>query len=196
MQANLENSAMGHRTGKCQFSFWSQRKAMPKNWYFWTVVLEKTLESPLDCKEIQPVHPKEDQSRVFTRMTDAEVGIPILWPPEVKSWLIWKDPDAGKASCRSLTRKHMKPRRQKWATSRNAKSQTVLRFLFIPVVSSCVRMCVESGVWKGQFICPASQPVWGLSPEKRQVFPVVPIHPPQNPKNFQTWPIFQIGFYY
>ena len=48
-------------------------------------VLEKTLESPLDCKEIQPVHPKEDQSRVFTRMTDAEVGIPILWPPEVKS---------------------------------------------------------------------------------------------------------------
>ena len=87
------------------------------------------------------------------------------------------------ASCHSLTRKHMKPRRQKWAISRNAKSQIVLRFLFMPVVSSCVRMCVESGVWKGQFICPASQPVSRLSPEKRQVCPVVPIHPPQNPKN-------------
>ena len=65
-----------------------------KNWCFWTVVLEKTLESPLDCKEIQQVHPKVDQSWVFTGRTDAE--IPILWPPDVKIWLIWKDPDAGK----------------------------------------------------------------------------------------------------
>ena len=68
----------------------------PKNWCFWTVVLEKTLESPLDCKEIQPVHPKRDQSRVFIGRTDAKAEIPILWPPDVKSWLIWKDPDAGK----------------------------------------------------------------------------------------------------
>ena len=67
-----------------------------KNWCFCTVVLEKTLESPLDCKEIQPVHPKGDQSWVFIRSTDVEAGTPILWPPEVKSWLIWKDPDAGK----------------------------------------------------------------------------------------------------
>ena len=60
------------------------------------MVLEKTLESPLDCKEIQPVHPKEDQSWVFIERTDAETETPIFWPPDVKSWLIWKDPDAGK----------------------------------------------------------------------------------------------------
>ena len=67
-----------------------------KNWCFWTVVLEKTLESPLDCKEIQPVHPKGDQSWVFIGRTDVEAETPILWPPDVKSWPIWKDPDAGK----------------------------------------------------------------------------------------------------
>ena len=66
---------------------------VPKNWCFWTVVLEKTLESPLDCKEIQPVHPKEDQSWVFTGRSDVEAETPILWPPDVKSWLIGKDPD-------------------------------------------------------------------------------------------------------
>ena len=67
-----------------------------KNWCFWTVVLEKTLENPLDCKEIQPVHPKGDQSWVFIGSTDVEAEIPILWPPHAKSWLIGKDPDAGK----------------------------------------------------------------------------------------------------
>ena len=67
-----------------------------KNWCFRTVVLEKTLESPLDCKEIQPVHPKGDQSWVFIGRNDVEAEIPILWPPDAKSWLIWKDPDAGK----------------------------------------------------------------------------------------------------
>ena len=67
-----------------------------KSWCFWTVVLEKTLESPLDCKEIQPVHPKGDQSWVFFGRTDAEAETPVLWPPHAKSWLIWKDPDAGK----------------------------------------------------------------------------------------------------
>ena len=67
----------------------------PKNWCFWTV-LEKTLESPLDCKEIQPVHPKGDQFWVFTEKIDAEAETQILWPPDAKSWLIWKDPDAGK----------------------------------------------------------------------------------------------------
>ena len=66
-----------------------------KKWCFWTVVLEKTLESPLDCKEIQPVHPK-DQSWVYIGRTDAEAKTPILWPPDAKSWLIGKDPDAGK----------------------------------------------------------------------------------------------------
>ena len=71
--------------------YWAQ-----KNWCFWTVVLEKTLESPLDCKEIQPVHPKADQSWVFIGRTDVEAETPILWPPDVKSWLTGKDPDAGK----------------------------------------------------------------------------------------------------
>ena len=68
----------------------------PKNWCFWTVVLEKTLKSPLDCKEIQPVHPKGDQSRLFIGRTDAEAETPILWPPQAKSWLTGKDPDAGR----------------------------------------------------------------------------------------------------
>ena len=69
---------------------------VPKDWSFWTVVLEKTLESPLDCKEIQPVHPKENQSLIFTGRTDAEAEAPIIWPPDAKSWLIGKDPDVGK----------------------------------------------------------------------------------------------------
>ena len=67
-----------------------------KNWCFWTVVLEKTFESPLDFKEIQLVHPKGDQSWVFIGRTDVEAETPILWPCDVKSWLIWKDPDARK----------------------------------------------------------------------------------------------------
>ena len=67
-----------------------------KNWCFWTVMLEKTLESPLDCKEIQPVHPKGDQSWVFIGRTDAEAETPVLWPPHAKCWLIGKDPDAGR----------------------------------------------------------------------------------------------------
>ena len=67
-----------------------------KNWCFWTVVLEKTLENPLDCKEIQPVHPKGNQSWIFTGRTDAEAETPILWPPDAKSWFIWKDPLVGK----------------------------------------------------------------------------------------------------
>ena len=68
----------------------------PKNLFFWTVVLEKTLESPLDCKEIQPVHPKGNQSWIFIGRTDVEAKTPILWPHDPKSWLIWKNPDAGK----------------------------------------------------------------------------------------------------
>ena len=67
-----------------------------KNWCFWTVVLETTLESPLDCKEIQPVHSKGNKSWIFIGRTDVESETPILWPPDVKSWFIWKDPDAGK----------------------------------------------------------------------------------------------------
>ena len=84
------------------FTVWAARGSyykeswVPTNWCFWTVVLEKTLESPLDCKEIQPVHPKGDQSLIFIGRTDVEAETPILWPPHAKSWLIRKDPDAGK----------------------------------------------------------------------------------------------------
>ena len=67
---------------------------VPKNWCFWTMVLMKTLASPLDCKEIQPVHPKGDQCWVFFGRTNAEAETPILWPPHAKSWLIGKDPDS------------------------------------------------------------------------------------------------------
>ena len=68
----------------------------PKKWWFWTVVLEKTLEGSLDCTEIQPVHPKGDQSWVFIGRTHVEAETPVCWPPGVKNWLIWKDPVAGK----------------------------------------------------------------------------------------------------
>ena len=71
---------------------------VPKNWCFWTVVLEKTLESPLDCKEIKPDNPKGNQSWIFTGRTDAEIEGPIFWPSDVKNWLIGKDPDLGKDS--------------------------------------------------------------------------------------------------
>ena len=76
---------------------WTVKKAWaPKNWCFWSVVLEKTLESPLDCKEIQPAHSKGDQSWVFIGRTDAKAETPILWPPHGKSWLVGKDSDAGR----------------------------------------------------------------------------------------------------
>ena len=75
---------------------WTIKKAEhQRNWCFWTVMLEKTLESPLDCKEIQAVHPKGNQSWIVIGRTDAEAETPILWPPDAKNWLIRKDPDAG-----------------------------------------------------------------------------------------------------
>ena len=83
------------RNGDCLFS-WSHNATRPKNWCFWTVVLEKTLESPLDYKEIQPVHPKGNQSWIFIRRTDAEAETPILWPPHANNWLTGKDHDVGK----------------------------------------------------------------------------------------------------
>ena len=75
---------------------WMWELDYKESWYFWTVALEKTLESPLDCKEIQPVHPKGNQSWIFTGRTDAEAEALVLWPPDVKSRLIGKDPDGGK----------------------------------------------------------------------------------------------------
>ena len=81
-----------------------------KNWCFWTVVLEKPLESPLGCKETQPVHPEGDQSWVFIGRTDAEAETPILWPPDADSWLIGKDPDAG----RDWGRRRRRWQRMRW----------------------------------------------------------------------------------
>ena len=79
----------------CGCENWTKSWAL-KNWCFWTVVLEKTLESPLDCKEIQPVHPKGNQSWIFIGRTDAAAETPVLWPPDAKNWPIGKDPDARK----------------------------------------------------------------------------------------------------
>ena len=80
----------------CSVGFYCKESWVPKNWCFWTVVLEKALESPLDCKEIQPVHPKGNQTWIYIGRTDAEAETPILWPPDMKKWLTGKDPDAGK----------------------------------------------------------------------------------------------------
>ena len=83
----------------CPVQMWGldhKEDCMPKNWCFWTVELEKTLESPLDCKEIKPGNPKGNQSWIFIGRTDAETTAPILWPADVKNWFIGKDPDAGK----------------------------------------------------------------------------------------------------
>ena len=97
--ANKGPSSQGYSFSSCHVWMWEldcEESWAPKNWCFWTVVLEKTLESPLDCKEIQPVHPKGNQFWVFTGRTGVEAETPILWPPDAKCWLIWKDPDAGK----------------------------------------------------------------------------------------------------
>ena len=97
--ANKGPSSQGYRFSSGHVWMWEldcEEGWAPKNWCFWTVVLEKTLVSPLDCKEIQPFHPRGDQSSVFIGRTDAEAETPILWPPHVKSWLIGKDPDAGR----------------------------------------------------------------------------------------------------
>ena len=97
--ANNSLSSQGYGFSSSHVWMWEldyKESWVLKNWCFWTVVLEKTLESLLDCKEIQPVHPKGDQSWVFIGRTDGEAETPILWPPDAKSWLIGKDPDAGK----------------------------------------------------------------------------------------------------
>ena len=97
--ANKGPSSQGYGFSSSHVWMWEldyKKSWALKNWCFWTVVLEKTLESPLDCKEIQPVHPKGNQSWIFIGRTDAEAETPILWPPDAKNWLIWRDPDSGK----------------------------------------------------------------------------------------------------
>ena len=94
---NKDPSSQGYGFSSSHVWMWEldyKESWAQKNWCFWTVVLKKTLESPLDCKEIQPVHPKGDQSWVFIGKTDVEAETLILWPLHAKSWLYWKDPDA------------------------------------------------------------------------------------------------------
>ena len=93
--ANKSPSSQGYGFSSSHVLMWEvdyNESWVQRNWCFWTVVLEKTLESPLDCKKIQPVHPRGDQSWVFLGRTDIEAETPILWLPDAKSWLIWKDP--------------------------------------------------------------------------------------------------------
>ena len=97
--ANKGPSSQGYGFSSGHVWLWeldSEESRVPENWCFWSVVLEKTLESPLDCKKIQPVHPKGDESWVFIERTDVEAETPVLRPPHAKSWLIWRYPDAGK----------------------------------------------------------------------------------------------------
>ena len=97
--ANKGPSSQGYGFSRSHVWMWEldcEESWVPKNWCFWTVVLEKTLESPLSYKEIQLVHPKGNQFWIFIERTDAEAETLILWPPDAKNWLIWKDPDAGK----------------------------------------------------------------------------------------------------
>ena len=96
--ANKGPSSQGYGFSSGHFWMWEldcEKSWVPKNWCFWTVVLEKTSQSPLDCKEIQPAYPKGDQSWVFIGRTDAKAEILVLWPPHAKSWLTGKDSDAG-----------------------------------------------------------------------------------------------------
>ena len=97
--ANKGPSSQGYGFSRGHVWIWEldcEEGWAPKNWCFWTVVLEKTLESPLDCKKIQPVHSKGDQSWDFFGRTDAKAETPVLWPPHAKSWLLGKDSDAGR----------------------------------------------------------------------------------------------------
>ena len=97
--ANKGPSSQGYGFSSGQVWMWEldyKESWVPNNWCFWTMVMKKTLESPLDCKEIQPVLSKGNQSWIFIGRTDVEAETPTLWPPDAKSWLIWKDPDAGK----------------------------------------------------------------------------------------------------
>ena len=97
--ANKDPSSQGYGFSSGRVWIWEldyKESWALKNWCFWTVVLEKTLKSPLDCKELQSVHPKGDQSWIFIGRTDVEAETPILWPPDVKNWLIRKVPDDGK----------------------------------------------------------------------------------------------------
>ena len=129
-----------------------ERGWTPKNWCFWTVVLEKTLESPLDCQEIQPVHPKGNQSWMFIGRTAAEAEAPVVWPPDAKSWLTRKAPDAGKdwtggeGDDRRWDGWIASPTRWTWVWARSRSWWWTGR------LSCCTRLsdCTRSGEWKSR----------------------------------------------
>ena len=109
----------------CMWELYYKESWASKNWCFRTIVLEKTLENPLNCKEIKPVKPKENQSWIFIQLIDDEVETPILWPPDAKNWLIWKHPDVGKIE----GRRRRGQQRMRWLDGITASTDMGLREL-------------------------------------------------------------------
>ena len=129
---------------------------VPKNWCFWTAMFEKTPESPLDCKEMQPAHSKGNQSWIFIGRTDAEAEAPILWPPEAKNWLIWKYPDAGKdwEQEKGMTEDEMVrvwvSSRSWWWTGKPWRRKWQPNPVFLPGESQGWRSLVGCSLWVAQ----------------------------------------------